>query len=181
MRVVKKGGTVSAILCFCHSGNLPTYHGRYLAEDNHRIDYLNLKLTRAFRVSIRSRILGFDHAVLSADVFPQFSQMGLVEIEINGHLGVVSPSDSRMDPSDAAEYSVARSQKELDTLTRLRDRHADELNADGFTHGEFVELLQLTKERHEYLRADPLRSRRMGEVFSQPLLIMRGTRPQEAE
>ena len=175
--MVKRGGIVSAILCFCHSGNLPTYHGRYLEEENHRIDYLNLKLTRAFRVSIRSRILGFDHEVLSADVFPQFSKLGLVDIEINGHLGVVSPSDSRLDPSDAAAYSVARSQKDLDTLTRLWDRHVDELDSDGFPREEFGELITLTQDRHEYLTADPYRSRHMGEVFSQPLLIMRGTRP----
>ena len=175
--MVKRGGIVSAILCFCHSGNLATYHGRYLEEENHRVDYLNLKLTRAFRVSIRSRILGFDHEVLSADVFPQFSKLGLVDIEINGHLGVVSPSDSRLNPSDAAAYSVARSQKDLDALTRLWDRHVDELDSDGFPREEFDELITLTQDRHEYLTANPHRSRQMGEVFSQPLLIMRGTRP----
>lgn len=175
--MVKRGGSVSAIVCFCHSGNLPTYHGRYRDEDYHRIDHLSLKLNRVLRVSVRPKILGFDHKILSADVFPEFHRAGLVDVHVNGHLGVVSPSDSRLDPDEAVRYSLARSRSDLKKLIQTRDSHGQQLESDGFPLDEFAELIELKRRRHADLEANSHRALEMAEVFSIPLLIMRGTRP----
>lgn len=175
--MVKPGGSVSAIVCFCHSGNLPTYHGRYLDEDNHRLDYLSVKLNRVLRISVRSKILGFDHKILSADVFPEFRRAGLVDVQLNGHLAAVSPSDSRLDSDEAVRYSLARSRSDLKKLIETRDNHGEQLESDGFPQHEFAELIALKRQHHADLEANPYRVLEMGQVFNFPLLIMRGTHP----
>ena len=179
IRVARRGGTVSAIVCFCRSGNLPHHHGRYLGENDNRIDVLHLEFTRAFRVSVRPRMLGVDHSVLVADVFSDFMESGLSDIEVNGHLATVSPSDARFDRQEAGRYALAQSREDLSKLERIRQRHGEELEASGFTRASFDELIALKRERHAYMAEDPARVLDMGEVISKPLMIIKGTVPEE--
>lgn len=177
IRVTRPGGTVSAIACFCHSGNLPRYNGRYLATGNQRIDQLDLKLNRAFRLTVRPELLGVDHSVLSLDLLWQFKDAGLQDVQINGHLTLVSPGDARIPIEEGATYALTRRKIELDGLSQTREKHGEQLALDGFSQVEFDELIALKRAQHEYLEENPAHVREMMEVFSQPLLIIRGTRP----
>lgn len=175
--MTRPGGTVSAIACFCHSGGLPHYHGRYPLPGNHRIDELDLKLDRLWRRIVRSRLLGVDHNILNLDLLWQFKALGLQDIQINGHLILVSPGDARIPVEEGATYALARHQKELAGLIRMRQEHGAELATAGFSPEEFDELIALKQARYEYLRGEPARVRDVMEVFVEPLLIVRSTRP----
>ena len=174
--MARPGGTVSAIACFCHSGGLPHYHGRYAPSGNHRIDELDLKLDRIWRQVVRPRLLGVDHSILNLDLLWQFKAAGLQDVQINGHLALVSPGDARIPVAEGAAYALARHQKELDGLIRMRQEHGEELAAAGFSPAEFDEFITLKRARYEYFQGDPARVREVMEVFSEPLLIVRGTR-----
>jgi hypothetical protein len=167
---------VSAIACFCRSGNLPHYHGRYPLADNHRLDQLDLKLDHTFRRTVRPRLLGVDHSILNLDLLWQFKAAGLQDVQINGHLALISPGDARIPIEEGALYALDRHQKALERLIRMREEHGEELAEDGFSLAEFDELITLKRARHKYLQADPSRVREVMEVFTQPLLIIRGTR-----
>ena len=175
--MTRPGGTVSAIACFCHSGGLPRYHGRYPLPGNHRIDELDRKLDRIWRRTVRSRLLGVDHSILNLDLVWQFKAASLQDVQVNGHLILVSPGDARIPVEEGAAYALARHRKELDGLIRTRREHGEELAAAGFSLAEFDELIALKRARYEYLQGDPARVREVMEVFTEPLLIVRGTRP----
>ncbi len=177
IRVTKKGKTVSAILCFCHSGNLPHYHGRYLADNNQRIDELDLKMVRAIRVSVRPHLLGVEHTVLSQDLLWYFKNEGLENVQINGHLSSFSPGDSRVSIEEGAAYTILKNEIELKKLLKIKNKHADQLSEDGFNEAEFEELIELKKSRMQFLKEDPSQVRNMMEVFNQPVFIISGTRP----
>ena len=73
--------------------------------------------------------------------------------------------------------ALARHRKGLDGLTRMGQEHGEELAEAGFSPAEFDELIALKRARYEYLQGDPARVREVMEVFTEPLLIVRGTRP----
>ena len=55
IRVTRKGGVVSAVVCFSHTDNLPHYHGRVPLPGNHRIDLLAYRLWQVWRQTVRPR------------------------------------------------------------------------------------------------------------------------------
>lgn len=175
--MTRPGGTVSAVACFCHSGGLPHYHGRYPLPGNHRIDELDRKLDRIWRYAVRPRLLGVDHSILNMDLAWQFKEAGLQDVQINGHLALVSPGDSRIPVDEAAAYALARQQKELDGLIGMQEKHGEQLAQDGFGPAEFEELIALKRARLAYLQDDPSRVREVMEVFSEPVIIVRGAKP----
>jgi hypothetical protein len=177
MRVTRPGGTISAIACFCHSGNLPHYHGRYPLSGNHRIDELDLKLDRLWRRTVRPRLLGIDHTILNLDLMWHFTHTGLEDVQINGHLALVSPGDVRLSVATGAAYALARRHKELHALIRMRENHGEELDAAGFSVAEFDELIDLKRARGEYLQHNPDAAREAMEVFSESLIILQGKKP----
>lgn len=177
VRVVRPGGTVSAIACFCRSGGLPHYNGRYPLTGNYHLDQLDLKLDRAFRQTVRPRLLEADHNILNLDLLWQFKAVGLQDIQINGHLALISPGDTRIPLEEGATYALARQRKELEWLTRMREEYGPELAKDGFSPAEFEDLIAMKRARYDYLQADPSRVREVMEVFTQSLLIIRGTKP----
>jgi len=177
IRVARSGGVVSAIACFCHSGGLPHYHGRYPLSGNHRIDELDLKLDRIWRRSIRPQLLDADHSIQNLDLAWQFKAAGLQDVQVDGHLSLVSPGDARLQVEEGAAYALARQRKVLDSLIRTRQDHGDALAAGGFSRAEFDELIALKQARYDYLQADPARVREVMEVFAEPFLIARGTKP----
>ena len=177
IRVVRPGGVVSAIACFCHSGGLPHYHGRYSLPGDHRIDELDLKLDRIWRRAVRPRLLGVDHSILNLDLLWHFKAAGLQDVQINGHLALVSPGDARLLVDEAAAYTLARHKKELQGLVRMRDKYGQELAADGFSLAEFDELIALKRARYKHLQNNPASVQEVMEVFTEPLLILRGVKP----
>lgn len=168
---------ISAIACFCHSGGLPHYHGRYPLAGNHRIDELDLKLDRVWRRTLRPRLLGVDHSILNLDLLWQFKAAGLQDVQINSHLALVSPGDARIPVEEGAAYALARHRKESEGLIRRRQEHGEELATAGFSRADFDELIALKRARYEYLQGDPAHVREVMEVFAEPLLIVRGTKP----
>ncbi|MCP4424605.1 MAG: hypothetical protein GY803_08950 [Chloroflexi bacterium] len=173
-RVTRVGGMVSAIACFCHSGGTPHYHGRYPLPKNHRIDELDVKLDRIWRRTIRPHLLNVDHTILNMDLLWQFKNAGLQDVQINGHMALISPGDSRMPVDEGAAYALARHKKELDGLVKMQQEHGEKLITEGFSQAEFDELLTLKRERLAYLQGDPARVREVLEAFSEPLLIVQG-------
>ena len=181
IRVTRPGGTVSAIACFCHTDGLPHYHGRYSLPGDHRIDDLVYKLWQLFRRNVRPRLLEADLSVANQELLWEFAAAGLEEVQINGHLTLISPGDARIPLQEAGDYALARHAIEQERLENMRTRHGDELAVAGFSRVEFEELIELKRQRYEYLKADPTRVREVMEVYTDALLIVRGKRPVVAQ
>lgn len=122
-------------------------------------------------------VLGVDHSIPSLDVFWQFKDAGLVDIQINGHLALVSPGDSRIPEEEGATYAIMRHQIEYDNLLKMREKHSEQLENDGFSRVEFDELIDLKRNRLVYIKENPTRVKEMMEVFTQPLFIIKSNRP----
>lgn len=126
---------------------------------------------------MRPRLLGADHSILNLDLLWQFKAAGLQNIQINGHLSLASPGDSRISDEEAAAYALIRQRKELDKLISMREKDGEELAADGFSLDEFDELIALKQARYEYIKNEPARVKEVMEVFAEPLIILRGVKP----
>ncbi len=163
--------------CFCHSGGLPHYHGRYPLPGNHRIDELDLKLDRIWRRLVRPGLLEADHNILNLDILWHFKAAGLLDVQINGHLALVSPGDARISAEEGTAYALARQQKELSGLIRMHQKHGQKLATEGFSLAEFDELIALKQARYDYIQANPTHVAEVMEVFSEPLLIVQGKKP----
>ena len=177
IRVTRQGGVISAVTCFCRTDRLPQYHGRAPLPGNHRIDLLNYKLWQVWRQTIRPRLLDIDHSIVNQDVLWLFKTAGLENVQINGHLALVSPGDDRIPVEAGAAYAIAVHQKDLEVLGRQQKEYGEELAEVGFSKAEFDELMELKRVRLAYLQDDPARVREVMEVFTEPFLIVRGTRP----
>lgn len=106
-----------------------------------------------------------------------FRAAGLQDVQINGHLILVSPGDSRIPLEDAVPYTLSRHEIERERLENMREQYGEELAEAGFSQAEFRELMELKSARDDYLKADPERVREVMEVYTDPLLIARGTKP----
>lgn len=178
MRVVRPGGAVSAVICFCRTDGLPHYHGRWDLPGDHRIDALSHELTRAWRRTVRPRLLELDHTIVNQEVGWHFRQAGLQDLHINGHVAVSSPGDDRISVSEAAEFALAMHRTSMERLERQRAEHSAELAAAGFPREDFDELLDLMTVRAERIQRDPSLVREAMEIWVEPLLIIRGTVPE---
>lgn len=136
-----------------------------------------MKLNRIWRRSVRPRMLGADHSILNLDLLWHFKAAGLQDVQINGHLSLASPGDSRISDEEATAYALTRQKKELAKLISMRDKNGEELAADGFSPAEFDELIALKRARYEYIKNDPTRVKNVMEVFAEPVIIIRGVKP----
>jgi len=177
MRVTRPGGTVSCVVCFCRTDRLPHYHGRSGLPGDHRIDDLRHRFNRAWRTTVRPRLLDLDHGVVNQDIVWHFRQVGLLDVRVNGHLAVVAPGDDRIAPGDGVDFSLAMQEAELLRLRAQRREHGVELAEGGFPTDQFDELLELKQARLARLREHPEALRDAMEVYTEPMLIVRGTVP----
>lgn len=177
IRVTRRGGGVSAVVCFCHTAGLPHYHGRYPLPGNHRVDELLHRLRRTFTRALRPRLIGVDHDILNQDLVWEFREAGLADIRVDGHLMLLSPGDDRLSIEEGAAYAVGMHRMSLRWLGEWRELYGDELAAAGFGRDEFDELIELRRARLDYLLADAGRVREVMEVYTDPLVVVRGTRP----
>lgn len=145
---------------------------------NHRIDELDWVLHRAWRRHIRPQMMGYQHNVLNLDLLWHFNAAGLDDAQINGHLILVSPGDTRIPVEEGQAYAVARYEQEIQGLQDLWAGHSEALIDAGASQAEFDELLDLKRARYEYLQGEPERVRQVMEVFPEPLMILRGTKPE---
>lgn len=175
IRVTRPGGTVSAVACFCHTDGLPHYHGRYPLPGNQRIYDLTHKLWQVYRRTVRPRLLAADLSVPNQELLWIFKEAGLEDVQINGHLILVSPGDARIPLEDAVPYTLSRHEIEWERLSNMREQYGAELAEAGFSLAEFEELMELKRARDDYLKGDPARVREVMEVYTDPLLIVRGT------
>ena len=171
------GGTVSAVACFCHTDGLPHYHGRYPRPGNRRLDELNHKLWQVYRRAVRPRLLDADLSAPNQELLWDFKTAGLEDVQINGHLILVSPGDARIPLEDAAAYALSRHEIEQERLNNMQEQYGEELAEAGFSRAEFGELMALKSARDDYLKADSARVLEVMEVYTDPLLIVRGTKP----
>lgn len=141
------------------------------------MDELGYKLWQVFRQTVRPRLLEIDHHIVNQDLLWEFKAAGLENVQINGHLPLVSPGDARLSDEEAAAYALARHEIAWERLNNLWTKYGDELAAAGFSQAEFDELRELKLRRDEYLRADPTRVREVMEVYTDPLLMVQGTKP----
>jgi len=177
IRITRPGGTVSAVACFCQTDGLPHYHGRYPLPGNQRLDDLSYKLWQVFRRAVRPRLLGRAPTPINQELLWEFKTAGLTDVQINGHLTLVSPGDARLPLPEAIEYSLGRHEVAWETVTTRWQNYSDELIEAGFSQSEFDELTGLMAARGAYLQADPSRVREVMEVYTDAFLMVKGTRP----
>ena len=75
-----------------------------------------------------------------------------------------------------ADYALSMHRQNLERLLLWRREHGKELAAAGFGDAEFEELLDLKRARMAYLQEEPSRVKEVMEVFTDPLIVIRGTR-----
>jgi SAM-dependent methyltransferase len=177
MRVARAGGMVSCVVCFCHTDRLPHYHGRSGLPGDLRIDELRHELARVWRTTVRPRLLDLDHGVVNQDIVWHFRQAGLLDVRVHGHLAVVAPGDDALGLGEGVDFALAVQEAELVRLREQRAAYGAELAAEGFSEEQFDELLELKGARLAQLRERPESVRETMEVYTEPLLIVRGTVP----
>ena len=133
---------------------------------------------QVFRKNVRPRLLNVDHGIVNQDLLWQFRDAGLENVQINGHLTLFSTGDDRIPVEDGQEYALASYKAVLDRIRRWRKDYGAELAAAGFSDAEFEELIALKQARYDYLKEDPARIREVMEVYSDPLIFVRGRRPE---
>ncbi len=177
IRVTRPGGVVSAVACFCHTDGLPHYHGRYPLPGNQRLYELAHKMWQVYRRHVRPGLLQADLSAPNQELMWDFKTAGLENLQINGHLILVSPGDSRIPLAEAAEYAQLRHEIDRERLENIWREYGDELNEAGISTAEYEELMALRAARDDYLQADPARVREVMEVYTDPFLFVKGVKP----
>jgi len=136
-----------------------------------------MELTRAFRITVRPKLLGADHRIVSLSLVSRYKEEGLEDIEVNGHLILTAPGDSRIPAEEGADYTLFRQKKELDRLINGRREHGEQIAADGFSLADYDELIELEQARYDYLKANPEMVREVMHVSALPIMIIKGRRP----
>jgi SAM-dependent methyltransferase len=172
-RMVKPGGVISSISCFCKSGGLPLFYGVERWRGSQRYAELEPRVRAAFRQLVRNPGLGLPNGK-DLDVWADYAQAGLTDLRISGYLPVYAPADSRWSEEEALDWLQRRERIELQLFKRLAGDHG-RLEQAGVTKQEVDELLALTKRRFAYLRL-PGRARRTMTVFADPNIIITGVR-----
>jgi len=118
-----------------------------------------------------------DLSAPSQELMWDFKAAGLENLQINGHLALVSPADTRIPLEEAVSYCLSRHEIDQERLNNIQENYGEALAAAGFSQAEFDELLALKQARDDYLKANPARVRDVMEVFTDSLLFVRGQKP----
>jgi SAM-dependent methyltransferase len=170
-RVVKPGGVISSLSCFCKSGGLPLFHGLDTWRGRQRYAELEPRVRSAFRQLVRNPGLGLSNGK-DLDVWADYARAGLVDLRISGYLPLYAPADSRWSEEEALDWLQRRERIELQLFERLAGDHT-RLEQAGVTKKEVDELLVLTKRRFAHLLS-PRMARRTMAVFADPNVIISG-------
>jgi len=175
-RVVKPGGVISSLSCFCKSGGLPLFHGLDSWRGRQRYAELEPLVRSAFRQLVRNPSLGLPNGK-DLDVWADYARAGLVDLRISGYLPLYAPADSRWSEEEALDWLQRRERIELQLFERLAGDHT-RLEQAGVTKAEVDELLVLTKRRFAHLRSPGVIRRSMA-VFADPNVIISGRVPRK--
>jgi SAM-dependent methyltransferase len=175
-RVVKPGGVISSLSCFCKSGGLPIFHGLDTWRGRQRYAELEPRVRSAFRQLVRNTGLSLPNGK-DLDVWADYARAGLVDLRISGYLPLYAPADSRWTEEEALDWLQRRERIELQLFERLSGDHT-RLEQAGVTKKEVDELLLLTKRRFAHLRSPGLARRTMA-VFADPNVIISGRVPRK--
>lgn len=132
---------------------------------------------QVYRRHVRPSLLKADLSAPNQELLWDFKTAGLENLQINGHLILVSPGDSRIPLEEAAEYARVRREIDRERLENIWRDYGDEMNEAGFSTAEYEELMALRAARDDYLRANPARVREVMEVHTDPLLFIKGAKP----
>jgi SAM-dependent methyltransferase len=176
-RVVKPGGVISSLSCFCKSGGLPLFHGLESWKGSQRYSQLEPRVRSAFRQLVRNPGLGLPNGK-DLDVWADYARAGLVDLRIAGYLPVYAPADVRWSREEGLDWLLRRERIELQLFERLGGDHT-RLESAGVTKEEVDELLVLTKRRFAFLRS-PRATRRTMAVYADPNVIISGRVPGKA-
>jgi hypothetical protein len=133
-------------------------------------------LWRVFRRTVRPDILDADLDVPTQELLWDFKSVGLTDVQIDGHLILVSPGDARIPLEEAIAYTFERHNAERRRLTTRWVKYGDALVKGGFSQEDFDDYMALRSAREAYLAADPTRIREVMEVYTDPIQIVRGTK-----
>jgi SAM-dependent methyltransferase len=170
VRVVKPGGVISSISCFCKSGGLPLFHGLESWRGRQRYAELEPRVRAAFRQLVRNPGLGLPDGK-DLDVWADYARAGLVDLRISGYLPLYAPADARWSKDEGLDWLQRRERIEMQLFERLGGDH-DRLERAGVTRQEVDELLVLTKRRFAHLRSPD--AARSSSVFADPNVIISG-------
>jgi hypothetical protein len=174
-RVVRPGGVISSLSCFCKSGGLPLFHGSESWPGSRRYAELEPRVRSAFRQMVRNPGLGLPNA-RDLDVWADYARAGLTDLRISGLLPVYAPADTRWSEEEALDWLQRRERVELQLFERLAGDDT-RLEKAGVTKQEVEELLTLTKRRFAHLRS-PGMARRTMAVFADANIIISGRVPE---
>jgi SAM-dependent methyltransferase len=174
VRVVKPGGVISSISCFCKTGGLPLFHGAETWPGSERYAELEPRVRGAFRQLVRNPGLGLPNGK-DLDVWADYATAGLTDLRISGFLPVYAPADARWSEEEALEWLQRRERTELQLFERLAGDHT-RLEKAGVTKQEVDELLTLTTRRFAHLRS-PEMARHTMAAFADPHIIISGRTP----
>jgi SAM-dependent methyltransferase len=174
VRVVKPGGVISSISCFCKSGGLPLFHGIESWRGRQRYAELEPRVRSAFRQLVRNPGLGLPNGK-DLDVWADYGRAGLVDLRISGYLPVYAPADARWSEEESRDWLQRRERVELQLFERLGG-DPTRLEKAGVSKKEVDKLLVLTKRRFAFLRSPGL-TRRTTMVFADPNVIISGRVP----
>jgi SAM-dependent methyltransferase len=175
-RVVKLGGVISSLSCFCKSGGLPLFHGLDTWRGTQRYAELEPRIRGAFRQLVRNPGLSLPNGK-DLDVWADYARAGLVDLQISGYLPLYAPADARWSEEEAVDWLQRRERIEMQLFERLAGDHT-RLERAGVTKKEVDELLVLTKRRFAHLRS-PRVARRSMAVFADPNVIISGRVPKK--
>jgi SAM-dependent methyltransferase len=176
VRVVKPGGVISSVSCFCKSGGLPLFHGLDTWRGRQRYAELEPRVRSAFRQLVRNPGLGLPNGK-DLDVWADYACAGLVDLRISGYLPLYAPADARWSKEEGLDWLKRRERIEFQLFERLAGDHS-RLEQAGVTKKEVEELLVLTKRRFAHLRS-PGVARRSLAVFADPNVIISGLVPRK--
>lgn len=174
-RVVRPGGIVASVSCFCKSGGLPAFNGGDWPGKARWLE-LDERFRRIWRTTVRNPGLGLPNG-RDLDVWADYARAGIVDREIRGFLPCYAPQDRRWTPDDAREYVERRRRIDGGVLDRLTESQLATLAANGLGRGEIADLRRLHEARFAAILADP---KACEDVLADPAVLIVGRTAEEA-
>lgn len=175
-RVVRPGGLVASLSCFCKSGIFPTFAGLHEFDGAERLEALRRRFEETRRVHVRNPMLGLPNG-RDLDVWGDYARAGLEDLRIDGFLTVFAPSDARWSDAEAREFVEGRRRIELAMVDNLGAGDREKLARGGFSAADLAELRALLARKFGWLLADDARFRRGMEIVAEPAVLITGRVP----
>lgn len=178
VRVCRPGRTVSSVICFCKSGNLPGFSGVADWDGRDRFATLKDRFDEIYRTKIRNPRLGLPNGEDLA-VWGAYHEAGLVELRIKGYMSAMAPADADWSDAEVEEYVRRQERRKLNRLDGLSDVEVETLEAHGFSRQELTELRDLTAANYTRLKNEANAARTNMDVEVLPMVLITGRVPDQ--